>query len=62
MLREISKCFSIRFTFVSIKALERLLIVHKKVEFLQSFFRAKAMAQIVFKIAVNVTPLVLAYV
>ena len=61
MLREISKCFSVRFTLVS-KRLKRLLIVRKKVEFLQSFFRAKAMAQIVFKIAVNVTPLMLAYV
>ena len=50
-----------KFTVVS-KRLKRLLIVRKKVEFLQSFFRAKAMAQIVFKIAVNVTPLMLAYV
>ena len=42
------------------KRLKRLLIVRKKVEFLQSFFRAKAIAQIVFKM--NVTPLMLAYV
>ena len=36
--------------------------MRKKVEFLQSFVRAKAMAQIVFKIAVNVALLMLAYV
>jgi len=61
VLHEMSKCFSVRFTVVS-KRLKRLLIVRKKVEFLQSCFRAKAIAQIVFKIAVNVTPLMLAYI
>ena len=36
MLRDISKCFSVRFTAVS-NRLKRLLIVRRKVEFLQSF-------------------------